>query len=574
MQIGTRWLGAGPWCPGVSRWSGLLAAACFGALNCTGTLSGADGDSQPSPALTPPVDDVLSPGAKAGQCGSSAVSLGMRALSENEANEVLHATFGPSIAFSSGSLGGNQTLGGKFANSRSRMPFDDAQFGKILDDALGLGSRIFSWLRTDNNCLTQTPADSGCSAEQLKKFARLLWRGNVAAESVQPIVESFTRTAGAWGAEEAVVQAFTALLVSPEFLYRFEFGRGTASGGFELAPLELAESLSFFVTGQPPTDALIQAAESGTLSDPAAFESQLSRLLDSPEAAAQFGSIIAQILEYRTTATRGNPNAALTPDLAQAMVTETDAYLTEAYAQNWSIAQMLSSKASPATSELAAYYGGGTLVNGTGSAHYQFPSDQRFGLLTQGSVLVGLSDPNKIAIVHRGRVLRDRVLCRGVPPPPPGVQNALPPPVPDQTERERVILHGQSPTCNQCHRYLDGIGFALDAFAGDGRYRAQVPTNDGLSSKPLSTSGTLEGVSVGSVTFADTAEFFGWLSSSDDAASCLTSSFVEYAQGANALPAGDCNDASAFLAAAPTLGAKDLLRRIARDKFFRTRAEL
>lgn len=498
----------------------------------------------------------------------------MRALSEAEANQVLHASFDPSISFSSGSLGGNQTLGGKFANSRSRTPIDDAQFGKVFDDALGLGNRIFRVLQTGNNCLTQSPADPACSAEQLKSFARSLWRGNVAEASLQPIVDAFAATAAAWGAEEAVVQAFTALLVSPEFLYRFEFGRGEASGGFELSPLELAESLSFFVTGQPPSDALMRVAESGTLSDPAQFESQLSLLLDAPRAAAQFGSIIAQVLDYRSTGTRGNPNAALTPEVAQAMVAETDAYLTEAYARNWSIAELLSSKASPATPELAAFYGGGTSVDVAGSARYQFASEQRFGLLTQGSVLVGLSDPNKIAIVHRGKVLRDRVLCRGVPPPPPSVQNALPPPVPDQTERERVLFHTESDTCNSCHRYLDGIGFALDAFAGDGRYRAQVPTNDGLASKPLVTSGRIEGVSVGSVAFADTAEFFAWLSSSDDAASCLTSTFVEYAQGANAMPAGDCNDASAFIATAPNLGAKDLMRRIAMDKFFRARAEL
>jgi len=119
---------------------------------------------------------------------------------------------------------------------------------------------------------------------------------------------------------------------------------------------------------------------------------------------------------------------------------------------------------------------------------------------------------------------------------------------------------------------MDGIGFARDVFSADGRWRDSVPTNDGTATKPVETSGRLEGVSGGNVEFKDTAEFFTWLGGSDDAASCLTSSFVEYAQGINTLPAGSCPDASAYLKGATTMGVKDLVRRIAKDRFLRERS--
>jgi len=498
----------------------------------------------------------------------------MRPLSEAEANQVLHAVFDPTLSFAPGSLGGNQPLGGKFANARLRMPMDDAQFGKALDDALTISGRIFAILESQSNCLTRTPADPACVAAQVGHFARVLWRGNVAEAALQPMIQKYTTTAEVADAREAVVQIFTAMLLAPEFLYRFEFGRTATQGTLELAPLELAENLAFFLTGRPPTDALLKVAEAGQLSEVQVFDAELEALLESPLAGAQFASVIAQLLEYRNAKTKGNPNGPFTPEIARQMVDETDAYLRAAYSQNWSIAQILSEPRSEVTEELVAYYGGlpqvGTFA--AGASLHEFAPGKRFGLLTQGSVLAGLADPNKIAIVHRGKVLRERVLCRGVPPLPASAQNLLPPPLPDQTERERILVHGESPACHQCHRYMDGIGYALDAFSNDGRFRDQVPTNDGLSHKPALTSGRLEGVSSGSVDFANTTEFFTWLATSDDAASCLTSSFVEYAQGANTLPAGECGDASAYLKAAPSVGVKDLVRRIAKDKLFRLRA--
>ncbi len=63
----------------------------------------------------------------------------------------------------------------------------------------------------------------------------------------------------------------------------------------------------------------------------------------------------------------------------------------------------------------------------------------------------------------------------GTPPPepPPNV-----PPLEDTSGdspitslQEQMILHRQDPACASCHRIMDGIGFALENFDADGKWR-------------------------------------------------------------------------------------------------------
>lgn len=79
----------------------------------------------------------------------------------------------------------------------------------------------------------------------------------------------------------------------------------------------------------------------------------------------------------------------------------------------------------------------------------------------------------------------------GTPPPPP------PPGVPDLEEtgasidgralttRERMEQHRANPTCNSCHRFIDPIGLALDAFDVTGRWRIRE------QGSPIDTRGEL-----------------------------------------------------------------------------------
>ena len=81
--------------------------------------------------------------------------------------------------------------------------------------------------------------------------------------------------------------------------------------------------------------------------------------------------------------------------------------------------------------------------------------------------------------------MREHFLCQAVPPPPPGVNAALPPltDAKPMTNRERLGVHLSSEACSGCHRLIDPIGLGLEQFDAIGQYREKFhvvipPTRD------------------------------------------------------------------------------------------------
>ena len=93
--------------------------------------------------------------------------------------------------------------------------------------------------------------------------------------------------------------------------------------------------------------------------------------------------------------------------------------------------------------------------------------------MTQASVLTVTSNPTRTSPVKRGRWALEQIL--GEPPPPP------PPDVPDLPEdeqavgsgsiRERMEIHRKNPSCANCHKEMDAIGFAFENYDAIGAYR-------------------------------------------------------------------------------------------------------
>src|SRR5215470_17130150 len=80
------------------------------------------------------------------------------------------------------------------------------------------------------------------------------------------------------GFEGGVRDALSAILASPNFLYRAESG-DAASGIHTLTDLELASRLSFFLWSSLPDDELLKLATESRLSKPDVLAAQVTRML-------------------------------------------------------------------------------------------------------------------------------------------------------------------------------------------------------------------------------------------------------------------------------------------------------
>lgn len=101
--------------------------------------------------------------------------------------------------------------------------------------------------------------------------------------------------------------------------------------------------------------------------------------------------------------------------------------------------------------------------------------DARRGLLGHASILTLTSLANRTSPVIRGAWVLDVLL--GAPPPRPPA-NVRPLGENEHGEepatmRERLAAHWENPACAACHRIMDPVGFALEAFDPIGAWRTR-----------------------------------------------------------------------------------------------------
>ena len=277
--------------------------------------------------------------------------------------------------------------------------------------------------------------------------------------------------------DTGIEQGLRLILASPRFLFRTE--TAPATGVARVTDLELASRLSFFLWSSIPDDPLLNLAAQNRLSQPAVLAQQVRRMLGDAKARALVENFASQWLMLRNLKghipTPGDfPN--FDNELRQAFRMETELFVGSVMRDDRSVLDLLNADYTFVNERLARHYG---IPNIYGS-HFRrvtLKSEERRGLLGQGSVLTVTSYPNRTSPVLRGKYILENLL--GTPPSPP------PADVPDLSEnapgeepkslRARLELHRRAPTCASCHRVMDPLGFALENFDGVGEWREKEP---------------------------------------------------------------------------------------------------
>ncbi|MFN3197244.1 MAG: DUF1592 domain-containing protein [Bradymonadia bacterium] len=261
-----------------------------------------------------------------------------------------------------------------------------------------------------------------------------------------------------------------ALLQSPHFLYRSELGR-RVDGGFALTSFEIAAELSYLFWQTTPDDELWDRAVDGRLLDPAEIATQADRLLADPRSAGVMIRFADRWLELENlSVVPRDPEVypELTAELRADMAEETRRFVATLWTEGGGLRELFTAQQRAMSPRLADHYG----LQAMGDwGEVDLSASPYGGILSHGSVLTTHALPANSSPIHRGLMVRERMLCQKLPDPPANLDTAPPPVDPTRSTRERYSQHSSDAACSGCHRLIDPIGFAFEHFDGIGRYR-------------------------------------------------------------------------------------------------------
>jgi hypothetical protein len=376
--------------------------------------------------------------------------------------------------------------------------------------------------------------DISCAHQFITTFGGRAYRRPLSHDEVDQYLTLYRLVVSQECFEQGVRWVIIAMLQSPHFLYRSELGWRQEGGGdtFKLTSYELASEISYLLWQTMPDDELFEMAASGELLDPAVMEDQVQRLLNDPRSAltAQYFFFKWLQLDRLMQVVRDSEiYAALYFEIREAMLKESQLFIDDLWRADEPLSALFLSTHSWVNDDLATYYG-----VSTGDPHPSVPGFYRAqvtptrpaGILTHGSFLTTHASPTSSSPIHRGVIVRERILCNHLDPPPEGLD--IMPPVfdPNQTTRERFAAHTEEEICASCHRLIDPIGFGFESYDGIGRFRELE------GSFPVDSSGAVIRESDGSaLPFDGMGELADLLAQDDEVSACYSRQWLRFSVG-------------------------------------------
>jgi hypothetical protein len=514
-----------------------VLAVVLCALGCSGRIEPSGAAMMEAPGRdVPGQDDAVAGGAGDGDgAGGSAGggdgasadermglgAIGMRRLSQAEIRTALIAL-----------LGSDPGADIELLPIDQRTPFDNDYTTQRASTALvegmkAVADRAAARLVADTvgrdgviGCVPSGPADEDCLREFIGAFGRRAFRRPLEPDEIDRFASVQAAAIEANDFYVAIGMVVRAMLQSPVFLYQVEIGEPVADlpGVRKLDAYEIASRLAFLLWGAPPDDGLLDAARDGQLASADRIRATAERMLSDARARARVDRFHALWLDYEAIQ--------LPADLASRMRAESDALIERVVFER-------------PGSWLELWSAGETFIDDTLAAHYGLPppgsasprwvdygDSGRAGLLSHGSFLAAVPKFGDTSPTQRGKLIRNRLLCQEVPPPPPDVNVDEPPmgATEDQCKWDRYAAHRQSGSCKGCHEQMDPIGFGLENYDEAGAFRAH---DDGAPECAIEGRGEIVGVG----SFSGPAELGALLVESGTLERCLVTQLYRFTVG-------------------------------------------
>jgi len=396
----------------------------------------------------------------------------------------------------SGSTGVTVTVAQGLAAEDMQLGYfghDDLQVSTLFADQLDTVTAELAKERAAAAECGPGEAERDCAKRILKDLAGLTWRRPVTDTETDELMVLYdtgrdgeTFTTGLQLGMQGIFEASGAL-------YRTELGdEGATGAAVELTQWEIASAISFLATGLPPDAPLRSLAARDELTKADVRVSELRRLLATPAATARMREFTEQWFGLTTMGQVQKNNEyfpKFSASLRDGFAASARAFLEASLpASKGSVPELLEADYTYADDAVAEFLGASERP-GAMMSRISTASLPRRGLLTHPALLSVYAHNDDGSPVLRGRLVRSRLLCEDIPPPPPNVVAAVQPVSPSSTTRERASAHA-SPSCKGCHDLLDPIGFGLESYDGFGEFRTME------SGKPIDDSGEIKGSDV------------------------------------------------------------------------------
>lgn len=317
-----------------------------------------------------------------------------------------------------------------------------------------------------------------------------------------------------FGNRDGLIQGLTPVLLHPDAVFRSEFGHGTpdAHGRVMLAPIEMAVAITYALTDERPSAALLATARGGRLSAKDDVRREVARMLGDPnfskprilrffqeyfdyyKAPEVFkDASVLQAAKLARDAGAYHPEKfvedtdflveyvlAKDRDVLRELLVTDKTYIGIGGVEKWlqlrkQHAEKQKDKSVPLPthpfgdkSPLHKFYSFDA-AQWSVDMPLTFPPDQRAGILTQPSWLIAHSANTDNHAIGRGKWIRERLLGGHIPDTPITVDAKLPD-EPGETLRHRMRVTREE-YCWKCHVSMDPLGLPFEIYDHFGQFR-------------------------------------------------------------------------------------------------------
>ena len=483
----------------------------------------ADPGPAPPPHVTPKPDAQLP--------AVSQTPRRVRRLNNVEMENVLADALGARLEVTKGFLPDSRGEG--YDNDAAALTISDSKVAEVSSAA----ERAAAFITTDDNLDRFAPCpalfgQAGCARAFADRLARRAWGRPPSGVELDRLVGVFQVANDSEGYRAGIGLVAQAVIQSPHFVYVSELGGEPSGGQVRLDDFEIASQLSFLLVGSRPDPLLFEAAAAGQLASDEGRERQARRLLAAP------GSRRHLLRFFRSWLGLVHPiNKDLavvpifTPQLRQAVERELDTFVDHVLGSSSKLDELMLADYTFASPVLKGIYGD-DLPEAPGDFTQVPLGPRRRGLLSMPAFLAAHALINQTNPVQRGLIVRTRLLCQDISPPPPDVLAQPPGGQMGQTTRQKYESHLTEPRCRACHVMMDPLGFGFESFDLIGRYRSKE------GEAPIDARGELFNTDVDGP-FTGPVELATRLAGSADFRRCFVKQLWRFAE---ARPAGSPDD--------------------------------